>query len=153
MQDDATGLCNRETFLKNLEVEIDRSRSHRNRLALCFMKVNFEDDEAGSGNPARERIIRFLGESFAKEIRSWDTLSRYGRKTFALLMPQISISEAQCLCNRLRRISEDSHLFTDGSPVKLAFGLAELAPDKDETGSDLIERATAFLQNSSCSMH
>jgi len=150
-QDDATGLCNRGTFLKILDVEIDRSRSHRTRMSLCFMKVNFEDDEAGSGNPAKERIISFLGESFAREIRSWDTLSRYGRKTFALLMPQISINEAQCLCNRLRRISEDSHLETSGSRVKLAFGLTELLLDKAENGSDLIDRATAFLQNVSYS--
>ena len=145
--DDATGLCNRETFLKILEVEIDRSRSHRTRLVLCFMQLNFEDDQAGSGSPAKEKIISLLGESFARQIRRWDTLSRYGRKTFALLMPQISISEAQCLCSRLQRISEGSRLETGGSRVKLDFGLTELMFDKGEKGSDLISRATAFLQN------
>jgi len=149
-QDDASGLCNRETFLKKLDIEIDRSRSRRNCLVLCFMKVNFEDGDTGSGSH-KERIIRFLGESFAKEIRSWDTLSRYGRKTFALLMPQLSIDEARGLCERLQRIAADSHFFNGGRPVKLAFGLTELARDKDETGSDLIERATAFLQDVSCS--
>ena len=148
-RDDTTGLCNRETFLKYLDVEIDRSRCHRTPLALCFMKVNFEDDEAGSGNPARERMISYLGESFAREIRSWDILSRYGRKTFALLLPQFSINEAQCFCDRLRRIAEECHLETGGSRVKLAFGLTELEPAKDETGSDLVDRATAFLQNES----
>jgi hypothetical protein len=150
-QDDATGLCNRETFLKLLQVEIERSRSHRSSLALCFMKIDFEDDPGGSGSPAKERIINFLGDSFAKQIRAWDTLSRYGRKTFALLMPQISIQEAESLCNRLQRISEGCRLETGGSRIKLAFGLTELALDKDEDGPDLIDRATAFLQNVSCS--
>jgi hypothetical protein len=51
----------------------------------------------------------------------------------------------------LRRISEDSHLETSGSRVKLAFGLTELLLDKAENGSDLIDRATAFLQNVSYS--
>ncbi|UCD81551.1 MAG: cyclic nucleotide-binding domain-containing protein, partial [Desulfobacterales bacterium] len=151
MEDDTTGLCNRETFLKILDVEISRSQSHRTNLSLCFIKVNFEDDEASIGNPAKERIIAFLGESFAREIRSWDTLSRYGRKTFALLMPQISMTEAQRFCRRLQRISEDSHLETDGRRVRLAFGLAELVLDKDEKGTDLVDRATAFLQNVSYS--
>jgi PleD family two-component response regulator len=144
-------LCNRETFLKLLQVEIERSRSHRSSLALCFMKIDFEDDPGGSGSPAKERIINFLGDSFAKQIRAWDTLSRYGRKTFALLMPQISIQEAESLCNRLQRISEGCRLETGGSRIKLAFGLTELALDKDEDGPDLIDRATAFLQNVSCS--
>jgi diguanylate cyclase (GGDEF)-like protein len=151
MQDDATGLCNRESFLKILEVEIDRSRSHRTNLSLCFMQLDFADDEAGSGSPAKERIICCLGECFGREIRSWDTLSRYGRKTFALLMPQVSVKEAQRLCSRLQRIAEESRLDIDGRPVKFAFGLTELALDKDENGSDLINRATAFLQNVSCS--
>ena len=147
MEDDTTGLCNRETFLKMLDVEISRSKSHRTDLWLCFMRVNFEDDEAGIGNPAKERIIRFLGESFTREIRSWDILSRYGRKTFALLMPQISITEAQRFCNRLQRIAENSRFESAGRRVKLAYGLTQLVLDKDEKGSDLVDRATAFMQN------
>ena len=149
-QDDTTGLCNRETFLRILDVEIDRSRSHRTGLSVCVIKINFADENAGSGSPSKEQIISFLAQSFAREIRSWDTLSRYGRKTLALLMPQISIHEAQFLCSRLQRIAEDSHLEINGSRVRLAFGMTELELDKDETGSDLIARATAFLQNASC---
>jgi hypothetical protein len=49
----------------------------------------------------------------------------------------------------LRRIAEECHLETGGSRVKLAFGLTELELAKDETGSDLVDRATAFLQNES----
>ena len=149
VQDDATGLCNKENFLKILDAEIKRSRSQRTNLSLCFMKLNFED--TGSGNPAKEQIISFLSGSFAREIRSWDTLSRYGRKTFALLLPQISIDEAKRLCNRLQRIIENNQIETDDSRVKLAFGLAELALDKEENSSDLIERAIAYIQNASYS--
>ena len=145
MQDDSMGVYNKDNFLKILDAEIQRSRSQRTNLSLCFIKLNFE--EAGSGNPAKERIMNFLGESFAREIRSWDTLSRYGRKTFALLLPQISIDEAKRLCHRLQSISEDNQIETDGNRVELAFGLAELALDKEENSSNLIERAIAFLQN------
>jgi len=143
MQDDTKELCSKGNFLKILDMEIKRSRSQRTNLSLCFMKLNFEN--TGSGNPDIERIISFLGNSYAREIRSWDTLSRYGRKTFALLLPQFSIDEAKRLCNRLQRISEDHKIEPGDSRVKLALGLAELALDKEETGSDLIERAIAFL--------
>jgi len=145
MQDDARDLCSKGNFLKILEMEIKRSRGQRTNLSLCFMKLNFEN--TGSSNPSIERIISFLGKSFAREIRSWDTLSRYGRKTFALLLPQLSIDEAKRLCNRLQHISEDHQLEPGSIRVKLAFGLAELAPDTEENSSDLIERAIAFLQN------
>lgn len=145
MQDDARDLCSKANFLKILDMEINRSRSQRTNLSLCFMKLNSED--TGSSNPDIEPIISLLGNSFARQIRSWDTLSRYGRKTFALLLPQLSVDEAKRLCNRLQRISEAYQIGTGDNHLKLAFGLAELDLDKEEKSSDLIERAIAFLQN------
>ncbi len=143
MRDDTKDLCNKENFLKILDAEIKRSRSQCTSLSLCFMKLDFEN--TGSSNPLKERIISFLAEAYAKEIRSWDTLCRYGKKTFALLLPQITMDEANRLCYRLKRISEDNQTDTGDLRVKLAFGLAELALDTDETGSELIERAIAFF--------
>ena len=124
-------------------MEINRSRSQGTSLSLCLMKLNFEN--TGSNSPDIERIISSLGNSFAREIRSWDTLSRYGRKTFALLLPQLSIDEAKRLCDRLQRISENHQIEPGDCRVKSAVGLAELTLDKDENSLDLIERAIAFF--------
>jgi predicted RND superfamily exporter protein/CRP-like cAMP-binding protein len=143
MQDDARDLCSKGSFLKILDMEIKRSRSQGTSLSLCLMKLNFEN--TGSINPDIERIISFLGDSYLREIRSWDTLSRYGRKTFALLLPQLPIDEAKRLCDRLQRLSENHRIQPGDSRVKLAFGLAELTLDTEENGSDLIERAISFL--------
>ena len=147
VQDDVRDLCSKGQFQKILDMEINRSRSQRTNLSLCFMKLNFENTDLN--DPAVEHIINSLGKSLAREIRSWDTLSRYGRKTFALLLPQLSIDEAKRLCSRLQRISEAYQIGTGDNRVKLAFGLAELALDKEENSSDLIEKAIAFLQNAS----
>jgi GGDEF domain-containing protein len=68
-------------------------------------------------------------------------------------LPQLSIDEAKRLCNRLQRISEEYQIGPGDNRLKLAFGLAELAFDKEESSSDLIERAIAFLQDASPSQH
>jgi PleD family two-component response regulator len=109
------------------------------------MKLDFDESKSGLDNLAKEQVLRTLGESFSREIRSWDILSRYGQQTFALLMPQFSIDEAQRQCNRLKRISEEILHDIDGTKVKLGFGLTEFVPEKDETGSDLLARAKAFF--------
>ncbi len=145
MQDDIRDLCSKGNFLKILDMEICRSQSQHTSLSLCFMKLNFENTP--SARPAVEQIIIHLGKSFAREIRSWDTLSRYGRKTFALLLPQLSFDEAQRLCNRFKSISDGYKDKSGDGRLQIAFGLAELALDKEEKGSDLIERAIASLQN------
>ena len=143
LQDDTGDLCSKDQFQKILDMEINRSRNQRTNLSLCFMKLNFEN--TGLSDPAVEQIISSLGKSFAREIRSWDTLSRYGRKTFALLLPQNSIDEANHICNRFQRLSEDYQNESGDNHVKIAFGLAELALDPQENSSDLIERAIAFF--------
>ncbi|MGD9261871.1 MAG: MMPL family transporter [Desulfobacterales bacterium] len=145
MLDDSTGLCNKENFLKILNTEIQRSRSCCTDLSVCLMKLDFDESQSDLDNLAKEQVLRALGESFSREIRSWDLLSRYGRQTLALLMPQFSIDEAQRQCNRLKRISEEILPDIDGTKVKLGFGLTEFVPEKDETGSDLLARANAFF--------
>ena len=151
VQDDATELCSRLSFLKILDTEIQRARSCCTNLTLCFVKLNLEEPGAGSGNPAKDRILHSLGEVISEEIRNWDILHQYDQQTYALLMPQTIFDDAQHFCNRLKSISERIFSETGGLGVKLAFGLAELTLGKDETGSDLIERAIAFIQDASYS--
>ena len=147
MQYDSVGLCNRDVFLKVLDTEIQRSRSYSTKLSLCCMKLNFEDGDTNPDKLAKERIMCELGESFSKEIRSWDTLSQFDGQTFALLMPQTSFDEAQQFCRRLKRILKEKNSQTDGVCLRPAFGLVELTHEKHETGSDLLAEAYAVLKN------
>ena len=62
-------------------------------------------------------------------------------------MPQTSLDEAENFCDRLKDISEKNYSEIDGVRLKLAFGLAELTPGKEETGAELLAKATSVLQH------
>jgi len=143
--DDSTGLYNRENFLKILDSEISRARRYRTNLSLCFMKFNF--DTTGPGSLEKERILRLLGEAFSAQIRKCDTLGRFDHQTFALLMPHTATAEAQLFCDRLKRLFAEKCSEIDGLQITLSLGLADLASGMDESGSDLLAKATALLQN------
>jgi diguanylate cyclase (GGDEF)-like protein len=145
--DDSTGLYNRENFLKILDAEMKRSRRYQTDLALGFIKFNFDGNRPDLNDLAKEEILRDLGQSFAKAIRDCDTLGRFDHQTFALLMPHSSTADAQLLCNRLRALFEEKHDEARGMPLKLTFGLADFAKERDKGGSDLLARATALLEN------
>jgi GGDEF domain-containing protein len=149
MLDDSTGLCNKSHFLKVLDTEIQRARCCCTDLSLGYLKFSFDDGQGGSSSTKIDKTLQSIGEMYSSEIHKWDTLSRYGRQSFALLMPQSSIEEAQDLCRRLKRIAEERFAEPDGLLVTLDFGLAELALVRDETGADLLARATAVFQNAS----
>jgi hypothetical protein len=145
--DDSTGLYNRENFIKILDSEMQRSRRFHTNLAFGFMKFDFDGAHPGLDHLEKERILRTLGESFSKEIRDCDTLSRFGHQTFALLMPHSSTADAQLLCNRLRYLFEEKCNAAEGMQVKLTVGIADYVRETDESGSDMLARATARLQN------
>jgi len=145
--DDSTGLYNRENFLKILDSEMKRSRRYHTDLALGFVKFDFNSASPGLDDLAKERILRELGQSFSKMIRDCDTLSRFDNQTFALLMPHSSADDAQLLCHRLRCLFEEKCNASQAVQVKLTFGLADFVGEKDESGSDMLARATALLQN------
>jgi diguanylate cyclase (GGDEF)-like protein len=145
--DDSTGLFNRDNFLKILDSEISRSRRYRINLSLCFMRFDFAGAGPAPDNLEKERILRSLGEAFSMQIRKCDTLSRFDHQTFALLMPQTSMADAQLFCERLKRLFVERCKEFDGARVKLSVGLADFVNGTDKSASDMLARATALLQN------
>ncbi len=147
MQEDSNKLYNRLDFLKTLDTEIQRARYCRTSLSFCLLKIAFEEQQSDLDNTLKDRIIRSMGYIFSENIRDWDTLHRYDGQSYALLLPQTSIDEARSLGDRLKRISAESILKTDGLRAKFEFGWAEFSHENDHTGADLLSRASAEMQN------
>ena len=78
---------------------------------------------------------------------SGETLpSRALEDSFALLMPHSSAADTQLLCNRLRTLFEEKCNAAEGMQVKLTIGIADYVRETDESGADLLAKATAGLQ-------
>ncbi|MCP4623474.1 MAG: MMPL family transporter [bacterium] len=146
MQGDSSGLDNRLEFMKILDTEIQRARHCRTSVSFCLLKIEFDEKKSDLDSAAKDRIIRSVGDIFTEEIRDWDTLHQYDGQSFALLMPQTPVDEAQLLCNHLKRISAESISQTDGFSAKLKVGWAEYSHENDDTGADLFSRASAEIQ-------
>jgi len=143
---DSNVLYNRSDFLKIVDTEIQRARYCRISLSFCFMKIGFEQVYSDLDRAAKDRIIRAVGNIINAEIRDWDTLHRYDGQSYTLLMPHTSFDEAQHLCNHMKRISEENLLKTDGFSPTIEFGWSEYSPESEDTGVDLLARASAEVQ-------
>ncbi len=145
--DDYTGLYNRETFLKITDGEILRSQRYGLKLSLCLMEFDPTAANHGLDDWQKQRILSSLSASFSRKIRNCDTLGRFDKHSFALLIPQTSIAEARSICDRLQVLFEKEHLARDGIRLVIKFGLSELDPDMNETGLDLLARASESLRS------
>jgi diguanylate cyclase (GGDEF)-like protein len=145
--DDSTGLYDRDNFLKILDAEIERSQRYQAGLAVSLLKFDFDAVTPVRNNLETEGILREMGEAFSGQIRKCDTLSRFDHRTFALLMPHSSAAKAELLCNRLMHLFEEKCNAVDCMQLRLTVGSAELIPETDESGFDLITRASVSLEN------
>ena len=132
--------------MKILDTEIQRARHCCSSVSFCLVKIAFDEKKSDLDSATKERIIRSVGEIITEEIRDWDTLHRYDGQSYALLMPQTSVADAQRLCNHLKRIAAESISQTDGFSTKFKFGWAEFSHENDDTGADLFSRASAEIQ-------
>ena len=145
--DDATGLYNRENFLKMMDAEIQRASRYRTNLSLCLMRFEFDNRGMDVDHSEKEAFLRTLSDGFLKEIGSCDTLSRFDERTFALLIPHSSVDEATDMCDRLRHRFEEINNSTERILATLNVGLTDFMPGTDASGDDMLARATAILQS------
>ncbi|MGD9148749.1 MAG: efflux RND transporter permease subunit [Desulfobacterales bacterium] len=145
--DDSTGLYDRDNFLKILDAEIERAKRYQAGLAVSLLKFDFDAVTPARNNLETEGILREMGEAFSEQIRKCDTLSRFDHRTFALLMPHSSAAKAELLCNRLMHLFEEKCNAVECMQLRLTAGSAEFIPGSEESGFDLIAKASVSLQN------
>ncbi len=144
--EDSRDLTNRQLFLKMIDAEIQRSRKYQTSLSLCILKIGFECQGTDLDTMTKDRIVHSAENFIAARIRDWDILHRFDEHSYAILMPQISIREAQRICSSIKCVSEQTGMRIDGIRATFQFGWAELSSDTEFSAMDLLSRASADLQ-------
>lgn len=144
--DDITGWYNRKGFLKMVETETHRSRRYKEKLSLCLMGIGLEFSDPNLQYDIKERNFRSMGETLSCLIRKSDALGRLDDRTFALLMPQTSVQQAEPVCTRLRDLLLAKCLEIDGIKLTVDIGVAGFDCEADESAADLLARSGAALE-------
>ena len=144
--DDATGLCNRENFVKLLDGEIHRSRCYQNRLSVCLMKVEFKNADLTLDLWQREKIMQSISATLIQNVRTFDVLGRCDRQLFGLYFPQTPEEEAREICQRLQNDLQTKRYDNDGLQLKISLGLTDLDMDAEDTANGLLEKAVELIE-------
>ena len=142
--DSLTGLYNRRHFTKMLELELDRAKRNEYTLNLVLMDIdNFKEVNDTYGHPAGDDFLIKVAASLKKSLRrANDVIFRLGGDEFAAILTNISIKEANFICNEIQhQLKED--MAKDKGTVSI--GVISIPPNHTSDFKYLISSADKAL--------
>lgn len=148
--DPLTELNNRRALDWDLPRQIKRARSGDRPLSLLIFDLDhFKKINDTHGHLVGDVSLKLLSARLRHNLRSNDTLFRYGGEEFVVLLSDTSRDGASDIAQRLcRTISNQAFTIKQGLELSLtvSVGLAELQPSDDGKGLSLLERADGRLR-------
>jgi len=145
--DDLTGLVNRRRFLEALEREVEQAARLGGDLAIVLLDLDdFKGINDRFGHHSGDRVLEALGVALRNHIRNIDLAARLGGEEFALLLPEVSSSDAVLVAERVcRSLSERPIVWVEGNALSstASVGVANYLPG--DSGEDLLRLADAAL--------
>ncbi len=147
--DPLTGLLNHRAFHRALEQEADRTLREGGTLAIAVLDLdNFKFFNDAYGHAVGDDVLRQVASTLSVNCRSYDTLARFGGDEFAMLLPGMSIAQADEFAGRLRQQAQNIGFQPPDCdtlvPLGLSVGIA-IFPDEGPGRLESLARADSRL--------
>ena len=140
--DPLTGLANRRTFDRVLELELARAARQQSEVAVAVFDVDaFRATNDAVGHAAGDDILRAVAAVLAEQVRLVDTVARIGGDEFVVIAPG---SGGRAVADRVIRAVQALPA-VDGQPVSVSAGVARFPLDGG-SADELFARALDALE-------
>ncbi len=152
VQDQTTGVYNRQSFLDLCVLELKRAIRYKRNLSLMVLKLDFfhsvEEERYFTDEILKDAV--FICQ---KSIRESDIIGRLSELEFAILLPETPIENALFLAEQLKqKIQEKNMKNKNEFFIGTTFGVAEKTRN-DDTIDAILSNAIQSLNNESHKTH
>jgi diguanylate cyclase (GGDEF)-like protein len=103
--DRLTGLANRPAVLAALFTEVERADRYDRPLAVAFVDIDlFKNVNDTYGHAAGDGVLRGVAATLRANLRSTDTVGRYGGEEFMAVLPETDATAAAAIAEKLRQL-------------------------------------------------
>lgn len=126
-----TGIPNRRSFLKRMEIEKSRARRYDHPLTLAYIDVDhFKEVNDRFGHIAGDRLLGIVAQLMRDTVRREDAIARLGGDEFAVLLLETNSASAAAALEQLRsalNAAMEQHKW----PVTVSIGVVTFQPPPD----------------------
>jgi len=148
VRDPLTGLYNRRHLEESLLKEIRLAHRQNHRLGVLMVDLDhFKLVNDRHGHEAGDGVLRELGKVFSRQIRTGDTVCRFGGEEFTILLPDATPETALKRAEQIRIAAKEARVrLGDGTldPITLSIGIA-MYPEDGQTSEELLQAADLAL--------
>ena len=116
--DGLTGAPNRRTWDHELSRACAASLEHNTALCVAMMDLDhFKVYNDTHGHQAGDRLLREAVTAWTERLGAWGLLARYGGEEFTVLLPGVTLAEAQARIQALSAVTPDGQTFSAGVSI------------------------------------
>jgi diguanylate cyclase (GGDEF)-like protein len=146
IRDGLTGQYNRRYFNEILLQQFHSARENQRPLTIACADIdNFKRINDTLFHAMGDQVLVAIGTVMQRYLRTADVIARMGGEEFAILLPDLSLSDAIPVCERLRLgvMQHDWAALSPGLHVTISIGAAEAS--SAASPQELLHRADARL--------
>jgi diguanylate cyclase (GGDEF)-like protein/PAS domain S-box-containing protein len=143
LQDPLTGIGNRLYMERRLQIAILEFQQHGTPFGILFMDIDhFKLINDTYGHEAGDKVLRMVTATLHRNLRTEDTIARWGGEEFVALLGGINSSSLGRMAEKMRTLIEHSTLWMGGENVgvTISIGMTLIQPT-DSTIQLIINRA------------
>lgn len=119
-----TRILNRRFGMRRLREEFSRSLRHGLALSVILLDIDhFKKVNDTYGHAAGDAVLKEVANQLKKNIRSGETVCRYGGEEFMVLAPGNDLHDGSVLCERIRKLIENTVVRWAGKDLRVTVSL------------------------------
>ncbi len=138
-RDALTGLYNRPSLMDRLAREVARHERYGRDLSVIVLDLDhFKTVNDTHGHAAGDILLRHIGKSICKCLRSSDIAARVGGEEFVVALPETDQARARKIAEKIRTKISSLDIKHDKSRISITASLGVATADKGPISMDLL---------------
>jgi diguanylate cyclase (GGDEF)-like protein len=115
---------NRNAIMDILSRENDHANREGSALSILMVDVDhFKSINDAYGHPVGDAVLVEVVQAIRQQLRSYDSIGRYGGEEFLVVLPDAGDGEALKLAERLRKAVEAATIEVDGQQIRCTISI------------------------------